>query len=467
MIRRLLPTAMLIVLIVVATMPRTVRAEDDFSSIIDSMSAEPFDASPADLFSENDANAVTGRVNEARSFGTPFAVRVVELPTDEGPLRSYNNLNLDRPLTQAEVEEMADAWLRQRPVESTNGARDGILLLIVVPENRENAAAAFAWGENALPQAGITETNMQTVLDDHVMPQLVNGNFVMAAWNGAGQFSYFNLFGRTDRLELSELHQDLQLVAGIPVAALTALSGAFVLGLIGWITGRKRPQAESSSTVASPYAAAALHKGRVSDDVITGALLTLSRQGALQRAPGDDRLIVHPEVALNDPVADRARSILLRQTDSNGALKPSAQRRLQDVMLPVKHKLEDELATQGYFNREAKSETVWVTLAIALSAALVLFTLPPAVLGMARFAIFAITFAVITWAVAAMWISRRTWTTSSGEEALTSWLEAASIGDRHIYDTIVRQDALISSQGGPYVDDTVRFVRTLRGLGAT
>lgn len=467
-VRNALLPILLIALALVAT-PAGAQDRDPLAPV-SGMEAPQFEAFPPDAVAEENAEAITALVNEARLFGVPVAVRVVDLPIDHTALSGFSDLDPSSPIAEETVREMAQAWMSYEPIESAPGADDGFLMFVVIPDDPTLSVAVFEWGSNALPLNGLTQENVDAVIDDLVMPRFAADEISQGIRLGLSVFSYNNLFGEPERRQLSELHQNLKLAVDVPLAGITIISALVLVGFALWIHRRDRGSTSARPhRTLSPLAAAALHQGRVDDIVLTGSMLTLIREGALY--PGSlerDPLMIAPEAQsrVSDPYARNVLDILERHADSTGTIPPAVMRRFADVASPAQSALEDDLARHELFNPFGRVETTWLVLASTLVGAIALFTLLPSILGMSRIGVFAIVFAAICIAGVVTWAVRRSWTTSRGETALREWIEDAGTDDRIAYDLVINQDAIIDSSGGPVVPDVVIMLRQLRGLGA-
>jgi hypothetical protein len=452
-------------LLAASVFPGAAESRDPLAPVFD-MEAEPLQVHPPELVAEDNQEAIVGLVHEARQFGAPIAVRVVSLEGGHEFLPDLGGLQPGTRIAEDSMRELANAWMDREPIESSPGADDGFLMLVIIPEDQARSSAIIEPAPDALPLNGLTRENLEDVLATHVLPSFENNEVSQGIRTGLSLFSYNNLFGKPDRIELGDLHQDLQMVAGIPLAGATALGAVALAGLALWI--RSREPGSSSADAAQPisaFAAASLHQGRVDDAVVTGALLELVRHGALVEE--GDRLRIDERRApeTSDPLLSGIVATLRRNAGADGVIQPAAARRLHDLMSPAVSALEDELATRGLFNKDGRVELMWLALASGLVGAIALFTLIPSILGMARFGIASITLAAVTIVVVLTWAARRSWTTRQGREALKGWREAASAEDRFAFDSVVHQDELVSAIGGPFTPPTVNLVRRLRGLG--
>jgi hypothetical protein len=438
---------------------------------VHAMEATQFEAFPPEAIAQPNADAIVALVNEAREFGVPLAVRVVSMPTDEGALSDFGDLDLTQPIPEDTVHEMARAWMAEEPVESSPGAEDGFLMLVVMPKDHSLTSAVIEPGPNALPLNGITRENIDQVMQDLVMPRFANNEVSQGIRTGLSIFSYNNLFGVPNRTELDNLHQDLQRVADVPLAGITTASAVGLVALAFWISRRPGAVVEpQAARPLSPFEAAALSEGRVNDAVMTGGMLDLIRARVLVATRGRS-MSLRIEPARMDDVTDpfllSIASALQANADEHGNISEAATRRLHDLMAPGRVVLENELARRGLFNKDARVELMWLMLASGLVGAIALFTLLPSLLGMAGFGILAIIFSALCIAGTLGWCIQRSWTTPHGREALALWSSSAPLEERAAFDTITNQDALISAQGGPIIPETVEMVRALRGIGAT
>jgi uncharacterized protein (TIGR04222 family) len=471
MTQRLVGIVLIVFMLVgIVVSPVTARDRDPLAPIQD-MEAHQFEAFPPDSVSEPNAEAITALVNEARLFGVPLSVRVVSLPTEHEALSSFDELDISSPLPEETVHEMAQAWMQEEPIESSPGAEDGFLMFVVMPEDPTLSSAVIETGPNALPLNGITQSNMDQVINELVMPRFANNEISQGIRTGLSIFSYYNLFGEPEPIRLDDLHEDLQMVAGVPLAGVTVVSAIALLGLAVWVSRRSRPEGDDDAPARlSPFEAAALHEGRVNDAVITGGLVHLIRSGMLISGSSTEaslriplQLIHYPEDRFTATILDT----LQRHADNAGIVDDAAARRVHDLMQPARSLLENDLARKGMFNKDGRVETMWLLLGSGLVGAIAVFTLLPSVLGMARAGIFSAAFAVLVIIGVLAWAMRRSWTTAKGRNAYHRWSERAMFDERSIVDTIIHQDALISAQGGPIIPETVNRIRALRGIGTT
>lgn len=457
----------LLVLATLAAEPAMARDRDPLAPVF-SMEAQPFEAFPPEIVAQENADAIVELVNEARLFGVPVAVRVVSATEGHRNLPQLSDIDPNAPVPDETMREMAQAWMRNEPIESSPGAEDGFLMLVIMREDPTLSSAVIEPGPNALPLNGLTRGNIDEVMQTLVLPSFANNEISQGIRRGLSVFSYNNLFGKPERIELDDLHKDLQLVAGAPLAGTTLLSTLALAALAAWISRRDRPTRDAGEPFRlSAFSAAALQRGRVDETVVTGGLLELIRQGVVSWHGDQLRIDEARADSISDPFLTDILIVLRRNSGAGGIVSSATLRRLHDLTGPIRRNMENDLASHGLFNRDGRVELAWLLLASGLVGAIALFTLMPSILGMARFGMAAIILAAIVVTVVLIWATRRSWTTSRGAQAIEEWRRSAAVQDQVIFDTIVNQDELISSVGGPFTPPTVNLVRSLRGMGAT
>ena len=431
------------------------------------MEAPAYAAFPPRILDEEDSETVTRIVFEARSFGVPFAIRVISVPTAPDLLGAG-------PQISAEVtRRLADHWLASEPLESSPGAADGILLLVVVPrDDHARSTAAFAVGPNALPQNGLTRDRLDAIVDDVMQPLFAESQVGEAIAEGAATVSYANLFFPSPRQEPTGRRARLHEIVNGPVAAAAVVAGLAACAL-AIRASRPRDGRAAAAGGLSPLAAAAIARGRVDDAVSAGALLSLIETGALvpRRIGRAITLALGDQPPGHDPFAIRVWQLVQHAATAEGDSVPlPAMRHLPRLLDPARAWLEDDLARRGLFDRRARIRTAWMLVAAGVALAAGLYILVPSIMGMARWGIFAVALTTMLGIGIAWWAARRSWATPAGEQALAAWLDRhADLSDprRTTFDAIVRQELLLGIDGGRVTTlPTVRLVRSLRGLGA-
>lgn len=455
-------------LLLLALLPSlATAARDPLAPVLD-LPAPPVATAPGDLFAPEQVDTITSFVNEAREFGVPLAVRAVTVPVSPQALSDAILLGKATPSAQAIVQRLADAWLAQEPIETSPDAADGILLLVVVPENQPTQTmAAFATGRNALPLNGLTSRSLNDRLASVMAPRFAEGDIAGGLASGISLVSYDNLFAAPARRERTRQQDALSTVTNTALFGLTIAASIALAAFAATLHRRQRAFAASPDPEASACEIGALQRGRADTAVTTAALMHLIRSGHLTLRQDVLHLAQPESSSIADPFLAEIHGRLAAAADPDGDLRDAAMRRLQDILAPARQRLENHLAAQGLFNPRAKVETVWLLLASALVAAIALLTLLPAILGMSRLGILGILIAGITIASVLTWTVRRSWTTPAGREAVTAWYarEQSEVNYR-IIEEITHQEILLEAPGGPSVPPVVRLVRELRGLGA-
>lgn len=467
MTRRTLVSLLLLATLLAGVLPAAAQpAERDRLAPV-TPEPPPYAAFPPGILSQGDTDTVAAVVREARAFGVPLAVRVIAVPTVLAPLGVGD-------MPQRITQQLADEWLAGEPVESSEGADDGILLLVVIPrDDHTRTTAAFATGAHALPQNGLTRERLDSIVRDVMTPRFAANSIGFGVNEGVATLSYENLFLPSPRLELTENQETLQRVTNLLLATITALGALAAFGVVLWLRARASRRTEGEPGTLSPFAAGALARGRVDDAATTGALLHLVETGALvpRTAPLGGTALEVAEAAMPelDPFATRILALVHQQaTGTPAVLAPAAMRWLPRLLDPARKELENDLARRGLINRQARVETAWALLAAGGALAAALYAIVPSIVGMARWGIFAAVAAMVIAIGVLWWATHRSWTTPLGREALAGWLAAhpePSSSERAIFEAIVEQDQLLGWDGGA-TSGPVRLVRALRGLGA-
>ncbi len=443
---------------------------DPLASVVE-MGSPQLETVPPTIFAPEQRDSIAGVVNEARLFGVPLVVRVIQAPTPLGLLSEAGAIAGAAPSAQEITKRMAEEWLATEGVETSPGAEDGILLLVVIPEdNHQLTTAAFATGDNALPLNGLTQDRLHRVITTIMPPRFADNTIAAGIHSGIAHLSYDNLFAVPARLQPTEQQGRLRDLTNSVLVGMTGLGVIALGGLILWIHRRDSSRIPADGNTLSPFEAGALARGRVDEPVLTAALLHMIERGILRASMGHAgalTLAINPEITTVDPFEQQILNLLAAEAGQDGRLPNAAVRCVQDVLAPAREWLQDELARRNLFNRDAKVETLWIILGSAAVGVLALFSLVPSIVAMSRYGLFTFGIAMFMVAGALTWVARRRWTTSAGEQVLSAWLSARPHPeDAAIYDTIVHQDALLATPGGPDTEPSVRMARELRALGA-
>lgn len=471
-LRTILVFALLLVVSISAFPASTLAVERERDSLapVTDMAAPAYQAAPPDIFQPVQVETFERLVYETRLFGVPLSVRVITTPTSLQLLEDVGAVDGAAASPEDIARQMAIEWLQNEAIESSEGADDGLLLFVVIPEDdHSQTTAAFAAGTNALPINGVTEERLEGILANDMQPYFASNSIGEGINQGIAMLAYINLFEPSPRIELGTNHQRLQLAANGPLAAITVGSTLGLLGLTAWIRSRRHDTGDLVKEPLSPFEAGAITRGRVDESVTTGALLRLLHKGALiarTTRSGEIAIERGSSMDIPDPFERTMLESLEAQMDESGRMPAAPMRRLQDILMPASRSLEDSLARKGLFNRDGRVETVWVVLGCFATAAVALFTLLPSILGMARFGILSILIALAGILVALVWATRRSFATESGMHARDAWLASSpEIEDLAAYDAIVNQDVLLGIEGGVSPTPQERVVRTLRGVG--
>lgn len=447
-----------VIVLVLLPMRAAARAGDTLDPI--SINAPNLVTYPEGMFSENDFKAINGRVQEARNSGVPLAVRIIDVsqPTEDIPfaVRRYASTDFTKPLTGERKTQLLNSWIESEAIETSEGANDGFLLLVLVPEDRTMTQAIWWIGPNALPLNGLTAANIaatQTVMQQ----QFDNGNVANGVYLGISEFSYNIQFGEPDRLQRTTL-QDALHSATTLLGIATALAGLAVPITAWWISRRPTDSTPVNADITS-WEAAALHNGRATSAITAAMLLDAVHEG--EATPTVEGGLLLEETAENEVL-----SLLRSYTNDADVVPASTMIEIDSLTMPVRDQMEDRLAQIGAFNARARVERTWMLIVMGIAVALALGAIVPTVRSMSAIGVFGIVVAGLGILYGWWWISRRRYTTSTGERLLTSWLASASPADRNRFDIATKQTYLVDQTGGPNTPLQTQLVRRLRGLGA-
>lgn len=450
--------------------PAAAAGRDPLASVVH-MEAPRIKTVPSSIFVPEQLDSLNSVINEAREFGVPLVLRAIKVPSSVGLLSQASVIDGAAPTAEQVTARMAEEWLSREAIETSPGAEDGILLLVVIPEDDHRlTTAAFATGPRALPLNGLTRERLDRAVTDVMQPFFENDSVAAGISSGIAHLSYDNLFAAPARLEPTPQQAKLHTVTDTFLAGLAGLSVVAVCALAMRIWRRDETTVVADAPVRSPYEAGALARGRVDESIVAAALLRLMERGAVVACTGRSNALVlgvEPDVPVTDPFERKVLERLALESGGAGKLTGSALRRLQDVVAPAREWLQDDLASRRLFNWDARVETMWMILGCAVAGTIAVFSLGPSIISMSRLGVFAIVTSLLAIAAALTWAARRSWTTRLGKRSLARWLSATrDTSDLVTYDMIVRQDSLLDIPGGPDVPPPVRVVRELRGLGA-
>ncbi len=438
--------------------PAMAREGDTLEPI--TIDAPMLETSPENFLNGDDASTIEVRISEARNSGVPLAVRIIDMTQENSEIpfavRSYADSDFSQPFTNEQKQEIGQAWADSEAIETSPGANDGFLLLVLVPEDRSQTQAIWWYGPNALPLNGLTAENIDatnTVMNE----QFAAGNMPNGVFLGISEFSYNIQFGEPERIARTTLEDALH-KAVIPLAIGTILAGLSVPILAFWLS-RQNTQNTAAEIELSPWQAAALQLGRARQEIPAAMLLEHVHQGEISPTSDGGLLIDHDA---KGSVVDALRPF----TDAEGQVSKTAMYEIEAINVPVREDIEDSLAAAGAMTKFAKTDRTWILIAMGFATFLIVLGTVPTVMSMSAIGVFAIVTAVIGILAGWWWVSYRSYTTPAGKSLLASWLENANQEQRHLFDTVVHQSLLTDQDAGPDTSAQTDLVRKLRGLGA-
>jgi len=429
--------------IVVASIAATISpgiavARDRLAPV--TLDAAAFLAQPARLVSAADTENTNRIVNEARSFGVPFSVRVQTIP-------STNTLE--------ETQSEANLLYSNSNTESSKGADDGLFLLVQVPTaGSMRSTAAFAHGANTFPLGGFTQERLDATLTGIIAPLLAKGKIGAAAVAGTSWMAYDQLFISSPRLERTDGQSWLARVANVPLLLLMLVVG--VAYAAGALMIRRRTLAYAvpgSGLPGSPFAAGAIIRGRVDRAVSSAAVVHLVDTGSLRMNAGRQTqvaLSIGPEPPSLDPFVTQIWKGLTSVADpQSGAIDPGSVARLNDTFKPARAWQEADLETLGYLSPNAPAENRWLLFGGLGVILLAIYCMAPAIVSLSRWTLFVAAALIAESIFILWWASHRSFATATGLRAVDTW--KASITSRFANgdeDASFESDtfALVSSQ---------------------
>lgn len=439
--------------------PAMAREGDTLNPI--TIDAPMLETWPENLLNQNDERALNQRINEARISGVPLAVRIVDISQPEMDIpfqvRQFLREDQNLPVSEDTEADIAQAWITAEPIESSEGANDGFLLLVLVPEDRTQTQAMWWIGPNALPINGLTEENILAT-HDVMDEQFAKGNMPNGVFVGLLEFSYNVQFGIPERLERSDLLDALHL-ATIPMAIGTALAGISIPILALWLS-RKRGGPSDSAIDLSPWEAAALHLGRARARIPAAMLLDSVHRGEITPLSSGD---IQLASGVTNPVIDSLRPF----ANEEGGVDTSTMYEIESITQPVREQIEASLQERGAMSDRIVPDRTFILLVMGITAFLVALTTVPSVKSMSAIGAGGICIGVVGIGVGWWWLAYRRYTTQYGDTLLAKWIETASAADRSAFDLAVQQDLLTDQDGGPTSSSQTMLVRQLRGLGPT
>ena len=386
---------------------------------------EPLVVEPRNLLSRDDRESLNHVVTETRGYGIPWSIWVVSRDSLESDLSA---------------EEIAAQRYAEQPVESTEGAGDGLLMVVVVPEPDHTATeVAFVTGPNFYPKGGITPERLDEIAEVQMAPLITDDNIGDAVIEGATWVEWTQLFQPAPDSPPSNLERGLQDLlsplgaAAIAALAIIVLAAAVLVKAITWRGSGAATQPDLNGLLA-----AAAARGRVDRHVIAGAILNAVDRGAIAV---DDRGLTAPAEPQEASKWDAKLRALVSDLQQGGEpVTPALLTRYLRHNGDLRRAIEDELARDGAFHPRSPVLTVWLRWIAAGGLLLGAIALVLAVIGESAPALTAgLALATIS-LVVLIWNERRSWTTRSGMRALAQWRathDAPDDRERVLYETIM------------------------------
>ncbi len=448
----------------------SVLARDDLAPV--TPKEESVTSEPADLLSATEANDIQRIVDDARTFGLPFAVRVVSVPTASQP---------------DETQSAADRLYAQSPIESMGGADDGLLLVVQVPAgDPSSATAAFTHGTKFFPRGGVTQERLDATLTNIIAPLFQKGTIGAAIVTGTSWVAYDHLFLPSPQLERTNGQKWLARIANIPLLAIMVVAGIIYAGWALAVHRRTRAyRATDLAPLTSPFAAGAITRGRVNRAVDSTAVVALINAGSVQaeaNASRRDRVSLHlvEEPASQDPFLKRVWLTLSTIVDPESrTIAGNTLSRLSDALAPTRRWQQEDLASSGYLSPKASSQNRSLMIGGGAVFLLAVYSIAPSIISMSRWSLFIAAILIAEVILIVWWAAGRSFATDTGRHAVNAWKASMTeritagdrdgIVDRDIYTLITTQDKrdLTSTGGNDLQGPAVpQVVATMRGFGS-
>ena len=460
--------AMAFFLIVCIATPSAL-ARDDLAPVVPKEAS--FTAQPAKLLSATESSDVKRIVDDARTFGLPFAVRVVSVSAVP---------------QSGESQSAANRLYADSPVESTSGADDGLLLLVQVPESNPSlTTAAFTHGAKFFPRGGVTQERLDSTLANVMIPLFQKGKVGTAVVTGTSWVAYDQLFLPSPRLERTNGQKWLARIADIPLLAIMVAAGILYAGWALAVHRRTRSYPVTDlAPLTSPFAAGTISRGRVDRSVDTAAVVSLLDSGSVQsdaKTSRRDRMSLQliEEPARQDPFLNHVWQTLSAIADpESGMIAASSLSRLSDALAPVRRWQAEDLAASGYLIPRGVSQNRWLMIGGGGVFLLAVYCIAPAMISMSRWSLFIAAALIVEVILIVWWATRRSFATDAGRRAVSDWKASVTariadgdqdaITDRNIYTLITRQDNRDLDSAGTnesHGQAVPQLIATMRGFG--
>ena len=401
---------------------------DIFSHV--QVTTDPVLIEPDSLLRKEDRQELEKVVNESRDFGIPFTVHGI---TGEG-------IDPEQSADEVAAERYADT-----PVETSDGADDGLLMVAIVTEpDHTQTRIGFATGTNFYPRGGITPERLDYIASVQAQALIDDDRIGDAVVEAASWVEWTQLFEPTPNAPLTKLQKGLGelltpwgalLFGGLAALVLAASIGTKILTWRGTDSAASLDNGDAIDM-------GAIARGRVDRAVLAGAALDAIDRGAIAM---DGQHVLRAGTAPATPrdamLIDAIDDIAAR----GGAPTPAmlGQRLSRDGAL--RRALEDNLATAGAFDRRSPVLTVWLRGIAAAGVVLGVIGLVLSVIGEAAPSLAGAIALTAVSLVALIWNEQRSWVTRTGRAALQLWKASHPSPDgrdRAIFDTITGMNTI-------------------------
>jgi uncharacterized protein (TIGR04222 family) len=375
----------------------------DLFSRVD-VTTDPVLIEPEDLLRTAHREDLAKVVSESRDYGIPFAVHVI---TDDG-------------IDEQSANDIAAERYADTPVETREGADDGLLMVVIVTEPDHTATrVGFATGENFYPRGGITPERLDYIATVQMQALIDENRIGEAVIEGATWVEWTQLFQPTPNEPPTKLEDGLgELLNPWGALLFGGLAAVVLLAAVGTkaLTWRGTPGAAMPAGDAIEIGAIA--RGRVDRAVLAGAVLDAVDRGAIT-LDRDSRLRAGaaPATPRDALLLEAIGAIEAR----GGTPTPAALGRYLATDGAARRAVEDTLAETGAFDRRSPVLSAWLRGIAAAGTVLGIVGLVLSVLGETAPSLAgAIALTVIS-LVALIWNEQRSWTTRAGRAAQRAW----------------------------------------------
>lgn len=394
------------------------------------VTTDPLTVDPINLLRTDDQETIRDVVRETRTYGVPWSVRVVSEDTIDSTLPA---------------EEWAERSYDDNPVETRDGAADGLLMVVIIPEpDHTETMVEFVTGENFYPKGGITPERLQEIVDVQMAPIIAENSIAEAIIEGATWVEWTQLFRPTPDSPPTTLENGLQNLLhpfgtiGIAGLAIIVLGATAVVVALTW-RGTRAVHEGSLSAIT----AAAADIGRVDTPVIGGVVLDAIDRGSMAIAS------VSPvTLSASDSVDINHRDQQIRATleGPEGADQTLSTHMLVDRLKrdgTIRRSVEDDLATNGVYHPKSVLMTIMLRCIAGPGVTFGAIAIVLSVLGESASTLAAGIALTAISLVALIWNEQRSWTTRSGRQALHRWKDQhhdAEDNERVLFEAIVSLD---------------------------